>query len=101
MVHADKTGWRINGKNVWCWVLCNPRLALYLIDNHRSSAVVERVLGMRFDGVLATDFYAASGHLEVDKQKCLTHLLRELHTLRKELPRAAVDAFIQPVMTLF
>ena len=101
VIHADETGWRINGKNVWCWVFCNPRLALYLIDNHRSSAVVERVLGERFEGVLITDFYAAYGRLNADKQKCLTHLLRELHTLRKELPQAAVDAFIQPVMTLF
>ena len=101
VIHADETGWRIHGKNVWCWVFCNPRLALYLIDNHRSSAVVERVLGERFEGVLVTDFYAAYGRLDADKQKCLTHLLRELHTLRKELPQAAVDAFIQPVMTLF
>ena len=101
VIHADETGWRINGKNVWCWVFCNPRLALYLIDNHRSSAVVERVLGERFEGVLVTDFYAAYGRLQADKQKCLTHLLRELFTLRKELPQAAVDAFIQPVMTLF
>ena len=101
VVHADETGWRINGKNVWCWIFCNPRLALYLIDHHRSSAVVERVLGERFEGVLVTDFYAAYGRLDADKQKCLTHLLRELHTLRKELPQADVDAFIQPVMTLF
>ena len=63
--------------------------------------MVERVLGERFEGVLVTDFYAAYGRLEADKQKCLTHLLRELHTLRKELPQAAVDAFIQPVMSLF
>lgn len=101
VIHADETGWRINGKNVWCWVFCNPRLALYLIDNHRSSAVVARVLGESFEGVLVTDFYAAYGRLEADKQKCLTHLLRELFTLRKELPQAAVDTFIQPVMTLF
>ena len=101
VVHADETGWRINGQNVWCWVFCNPRLALYLIDQHRSSAVVQRVLGDRFEGVLVTDFYAAYGRLDADKQKCLTHLLRELHTLRNELPAADVAAFIQPVMTLF
>ena len=58
--------------------------------------MVERVLGERFEGVLVTDFYAAYGRLDADKQKCLTHLLRELHTLRNELPQAAVDAFIQP-----
>lgn len=101
VVHADETGWRINGKNVWCWVFCNPKLALHLIDHHRSAAVVERVLGDTFEGVLVTDFYAAYNRLDALKQKCLTHLLRELHTLREELPRADVDAFIQPVMTLF
>ena len=101
VVQADETGWRINGRNVWCWVFCNPRLALYLIDQHRSAAVVQRVLGDRFEGVLVTDFYAAYGRLNADKQKCLTHLLRELHTLRNELPAADVAAFIQPVMTLF
>jgi transposase len=101
LVHADETGWRINGKNVWCWVFCNPRLALYLIDEHRSADVVKRVLGDRYEGVLVTDFYAAYGRLEASKQKCLVHLLRELHTLRDEVPAADVAAFLQPVMTLF
>ncbi len=101
LVHADETGWRIDGKNVWCWVFCNPGLALYLIDKHRSSDVVTRVLGDRYKGVLVTDFYAAYGRLESRKQKCLVHLLRELHTLREELPPADVAAFVQPVMTLF
>ena len=34
----DETGWCIDGKNVWCWCFCNPRLALFLIDHHRSAA---------------------------------------------------------------
>lgn len=101
VVHADETGWRINGRNVWCWVFCNPRLALYLIDHHRSSNVVQRALGDRYEGVLVTDFYAAYHRLNARKQKCLAHLLRELHTLREELPAADVRAFIQPVLTLF
>ena len=100
VVHADETGWRINGKNVWCWVFCNPRVALYLIDNHRSGEVVQRVLGDRFEGVLVTDFYSAYNRLESRKQKCLVHLLRELHTLREKLPAMDVAAFIQPVITL-
>jgi transposase len=101
VVHADETGWRINGKNVWCWIFCNQKLALYLIDHRRAAAVVQRVLGDTFEGVLVTDFYAAYGKLDSRKQKCLVHLLRELHTLRQELPKADVETFIQPVMTLF
>ena len=59
VIHADETGWRINGKNVCVWCFCNPRLALFLVDEHRSGAVVQRVLGDSLPGVLVTDFYAA------------------------------------------
>ena len=64
-------------------MFCNPRLALYLIEHHRTATVVQRVLGDRYEGVLITDFYAGYGRLESLKQKCLVHLLRELHTLRE------------------
>lgn len=100
VVHADETGWRINGKNVWMWCFCNPRLALFLVDKHRSAAVVKRVLGDSIPGVLVTDFYAAYHALDCRKQKCLTHLLRELHTLREDAPRSAVKTYLQPLMTL-
>jgi transposase len=100
VIHADETGWRINGKNVWVWCFCNPRLALFLVDNHRSGAVVRRVLGESIPGVLVTDFYAAYHAIDCRKQKCLTHLLRELHTLREELSPANVKRYIQPLMTL-
>lgn len=100
VIHADETGWRINGKNVWVWCFCNPRLALFLVDEHRSGAVVQRVLGDSLPGVLVTDFYAAYHALDCRKQKCLVHLLRELHTLRDEATAAAKDHYIQPLMTL-
>jgi transposase len=100
VIHADETGWRINGKNVWVWCFCNPRLALFLVDQHRSGEVVRRVLGDSMPGVLVTDFYAAYHAIDCRKQKCLVHLLRELHTLREELPRAAVKSYIQPLMIL-
>jgi transposase len=100
VIHADETGWRINGKNVWVWCFCNPRLALFLVDEHRSGAVVKRVLGDSLPGVLVTDFYAAYHAIDCRKQKCLVHLLRELHTLRDEATNAAKDNYIQPLMTL-
>ena len=100
VIHGDETGWRINGKNVWMWCFCNPRLALFLVDKHRSADVVKRVLGDSIPGVLVTDFYAAYHALDCRKQKCLVHLLRELHTLRDEAPAAAVKSDLQPLMTL-
>ena len=95
VVHADETGWRDHrnggapGKNVWMWCFCNPRLALFLCDEHRSGEVVKRVLGESMPGVLVTDFSAADHALDCLKQKRLVHLLRELHTLRDDASSAA------------
>ncbi|MBC8113352.1 MAG: IS66 family transposase [Candidatus Saccharimonas sp.] len=100
VIHADETGWRINGRNVWVWCFCNPRLALFLVDETRSGAVVQRVLGDSLPGVLVTDFYVAYHALDCRKQKCLAHLLRELHTLRDDATTAAKDNYLQPLMTL-
>ena len=101
VVHADETGWRIDGKNVWAWCFSNPRLALFLIDRHRSAEVVKRALGDSIPGVLVTDFYAAYSRIDCRKQKCLVHLLRDLHKLREELSRHHVKKYVEPLMTLF
>ncbi len=101
VVHADETGWRIDGKNVWAWCFSNPRLALFLIDRHRSADVVLRALGESLPGVLVTDFYAAYHAIECKKQKCLVHLLRDLHALRDELSRHHVTKYVGPMIALF
>jgi len=101
VIHADETGWRIDGKNVWAWCFSNPRLALFLIDRHRSADVVRRALGESLPGVLVTDFYAAYHAIECRKQKCLVHLLRDLHALREELSRHHVRKYVEPLITLF
>jgi hypothetical protein len=101
VIHADETGWRIDGKNVWAWCFSNPRLALFLIDRHRSADVVKQALGESLPGVLVTDFYAAYNAIECRKQKCLVHLLRDLHELREELSRRHVRNYAQPLIDLF
>jgi transposase IS66 family protein/transposase IS66-like protein len=101
VVQGDETGWRINGKTAWAWCFRDPRLALFLIDRHRSRDVIVRVLGESFAGTLVSDFYAAYNGLDCAKQRCLTHLLRELAKLREELPWQSVRAFIQPLIDLF
>jgi hypothetical protein len=101
VVHGDETGWRIDGKNVWAWCFANPRIAVYLIDKSRSSQVLIKALGESLPGVLVCDFYAAYNRLQAKKQRCLVHLLRELHKLREKLPALCVRAHIQPLITLF
>jgi len=101
VVHGDETGWRINGRNVWAWCLANPQISLYLIDHRRSSQVLIEALGESLPGVLVSDFYAAYNCIDARKQRCLPHLLRELHKLREELSPHCVRRFIQPVIELF
>jgi hypothetical protein len=101
VIQGDETGWRINGQTAWAWCFRDPRLALFLIDRHRSREVLLRVLGASFAGTLVSDFYAAYNGLACTKQRCLVHLLRELAKLRDELPWQAVRAFVQPLIELF
>ena len=101
VVHADETGWRIDGKNVWAWCFCNPQLAVFLIDQRRSSEVLIEALGESLPGVLVTDFYAAYNRIDARKQRCLTHLLRELHQLSETLPKIYVTRHIRPLIELF
>jgi transposase len=101
VVQGDETGWRINGQTAWAWCFRDPRLAIFLIDHHRSRDVLVRVLGSSFAGTLVSDFYAAYNGLACPKQRCLVHLLRELAKLREELPWQSVRAFIQPLIELF
>jgi transposase len=101
VVQGDETGWRVNGRPAWAWCFRDPRLALFLIDHHRSREVILRVLGASFAGTLVCDFYAAYNGLACAKQRCLAHLLRELAKLREELPWQSVRAFIQPLIDLF
>jgi hypothetical protein len=101
VVQGDETGWRIKGQPAWAWCFRDPRLAIFLIDHHRSRDVILRVLGATFAGTLVSDFYAAYNGLACAKQRCLVHLLRELAKLREELPWQSVRAFIQPLIELF
>lgn len=101
LVHGDETGWRINGKNVWCWCLSNPEIAVYLIKHSRGSDVLREALGDSLPGVLVCDFYSAYNFLDAKKQRCLVHLLRELHDLRDKVPPLCVQKHLQPLTELF
>jgi transposase len=101
VVQGDETGWRIDGQAAWAWCFRDPRLAIFLIDHHRSRDVLVRTLGASFAGTLVSDFYAAYNGLACAKQRCLVHLLRELAKLRAGLPWQSVRAFIQPLIDLF
>jgi transposase len=85
IVHGDETGWREKGQNGYIWCFCTPEGERYYeYDRSRGGAVVKRILGSSFKGVLVTDFYAAYNDYPGEHQRCWVHLLRDLHELKED-----------------
>jgi len=78
-LHADETGWRVDGQTHWLWCFCDTRSCLYLIDRSRGGPALRRFFTDAFAGTLVSDFWAAYEQVAADdRQYCLAHLLREL-----------------------
>lgn len=91
-LHADETGWRVNGQTHWLWCFCNHESTLYMIDRSRGSPALKRFFTEAFRGVLIHDFWRPYESVlldgDGDHQCCLAHLLRELdHVDEHALPR--------------
>jgi hypothetical protein len=84
---ADETGWRIWGVTHWLWYFGSRYWSYYVIDRRRSTAVVKRVIGEVFDGVLLTDFWGAYNAIETwAKQRCIFHLFTALKKVDIQRP---------------
>jgi transposase len=79
VLHADETGWRVNGQTHWLWCFANGQVCYYMIDRSRGSPALQKFFIDAFEGVLITDFWSAYESVGAeDRQYCLVHLLREL-----------------------
>lgn len=85
-IAADETGWRIGGHPAWLHAWVGDRATAYAIDSQRSAAVLERVIGTDWSGILSHDGYASYDRFEAAiHQQCVAHVL-----LR---PRPAGDGY--------
>jgi hypothetical protein len=79
VLHADETGWRVDGKTHWLWCFTSTDVTYYMIDRSRGSPALKRFFKAEFAGVLVTDFWGAYNAVVcARKQRCLPHLLRDL-----------------------
>ena len=100
-LHADETGWRVQGQTCWLWCFANGQVCYYLIDRCRGSPVLQRFFGAAFDGILLHDFWAAYESIDVlDRQYCLVHLLRELEKVDEHHTTLAWQAFAKTLRRL-
>ena len=100
-LHADETGWRVQGRTCWLWCFTNHQNCYYLIDRCRGSPVLQRFFGEAFDGILLHDFYTAYESIDVlDRQYCLVHLLRELEKVDQRNTSPEWQAFAKTLRRL-
>jgi transposase len=85
VVHLDETGWRENGRNGYVWTASTPEHRLF-VRGTRAKAIVERLLGNAFAGVVVSDFYTAYTTDDRTHQYCWAHLLRDIHDLGGQHP---------------
>jgi transposase len=104
LAHMDETGWRENGQNGYVWGLTTPgpqAVRYYQYDQSRAGEVATEVLG-DFAGHLSTDFYGGYNAYPGKHQRCWTHLLRDLHALKKgQADHAEVQTWAQEVRALY
>ena len=93
VVHSDETGWRIGTLSAWLWVFTSQEITVYTIEKSRSHKVVVNILGKEFEGVLVSDCFLAYNAKALNqwlKQKCFSHLLKDLKELNETKTRGAV-----------
>jgi transposase len=79
VLHADETGWRVDGQTHWLWCFANHRSCYYLIDKSRGSPALQKFFVQTYRGTLVSDFWAAYFNVACDdRQMCIPHLLREV-----------------------
>lgn len=101
VLHADETGWRVNGATHWLWCFANTHTCFYMIDRHRGGQALAKFFTEAFDGVLVRDFWAAYDALDVgEHQCCLVHLLRELEKVDEHNRSADWQAFAKQLRRL-
>jgi transposase len=100
-VAVDETGWRVGGQPAWLHVWVGDRATAYGIDPQRRAAVLERVIGRDWDGVLSHDGFASYDRFaEAIHQQCLAHVLRRARQMLETATRGAVR-FPRQVIALF
>ena len=101
VLHADETGWRVNGATHWLWCFSSDHVCCYMIDRCRGGPALKTFFTDAFQGTLVTDFWAAYDSVWAeDRQCCLAHLLRELETVDQRNTSDAWRAFAKRLRRL-
>jgi len=101
VLNADETGHRTKGAKRWLWVLVAPTFVFYQIATSRGVAVLRRLLGEHFAGILCSDrlrtylSYAAER-----RQLWWAHAIRNVRSAQELANTAAGKRFCQEALRL-
>jgi transposase len=99
VLNVDETGWRTNGAKRFLWVFVAARYVVYTVAATRGSAVLVRLLGAVFQGVLCSDRFSAYLKYHSGKaQFCWAHLKRNLLGIVEFTKSSAVERFCRDAL---
>jgi len=82
VANLDETGWWQGKTRSWLWTVVTEALTLFRLDQHRSKAVAQALLGGDWAGIVGSDRYSAYRYLPLDqRQLCWAHLIRDFRKI--------------------
>jgi transposase len=78
--YLDETGWYRHGVLAWLWVMVNPMVALFKVQESRSHAAFAALIA-HWAGIVVSDGYTVYQHWVHGRQTCLAHLIRRARGL--------------------
>jgi transposase len=101
VLNGDETGHRTNGAKRWLWTLVAPTFVFYAIATSRGSAVLQRLLGAAFAGVLGSDRLPTYLTYAADRRQfCWAHFRRNLLSAQELAMPAAAHRFCREALAL-
>jgi hypothetical protein len=107
--HADETSWWVAHPGEasekplwWLWVFADEEQTVYRVEPRRDRAVVRRVLGAEYEGVLVSDCLASYDDATPVQHKCYAHHLKAISVAQTDHEAAAgrPSAYLQAVRGL-
>ena len=79
ILHADETGFQVEGKRWWLHSLSNEKLTYYGVHQNRGSKAIESIgIIPKYTGVLIHDFWQPYAKYSCTHAYCNAHIIREL-----------------------
>lgn len=97
-VHADETGWYIDGEKVWMHTFATEQVVLYEIANTRGKGIAQAALGENFSGTVIYDCLPNYKNLPGTHQICWAHITREAMENEQAQPANQERAALVPVL---